>query len=76
MPKDVRSNDVVHWQTMLVTEDAGNAASRVRVGAADWVSPGAVSMPDGALSFAEGALVHDPDGHVMMLIAFNKRPRP
>ena len=68
-PKDLRANDIAHWQTRLVAEDlaqAGEAARRARI---DLVSPGAVAVEASKSGFSEGLLVRDGDGHAMQLIA-------
>jgi glycerol uptake facilitator-like aquaporin/catechol 2,3-dioxygenase-like lactoylglutathione lyase family enzyme len=67
-PADTRANDLVHWHTTVVVGDLAAAAARVRAGRASLVSPGPVSLPDGALGFGSGLTVRDPDGHVMRLI--------
>jgi catechol 2,3-dioxygenase-like lactoylglutathione lyase family enzyme len=67
-PADVRANDLVHWQTTLVTHAVGAAAHQARAGLFHWVSPGEVVLPDKQLGFSKGLLVHDPDGHVIQLV--------
>ena len=68
LPSDTRANDLVHWQTTLVTHDAHTVAQRLRGGKFAFVSPGVVKIPDRKLGFAKGFLVRDPDGHVMQLV--------
>ena len=65
---DTRANDLVHWQTRLMTADTAAAAERLRPGKFAFVSPGAVALEDPSLGFTKGFLVRDPDGHVMQLI--------
>ena len=67
-PADLRANDVVHWQTELVTSDDGKAAEALRAGRFDVVSPGVVQVPEHELGFKQALLVRDPDGHVMELM--------
>ena len=66
-PADVRANDIVHWQTTLLTDDVDLLAKKLRDARVSFVSPGVVSMPDQA-GFSKGALVSDPDGHNVLLI--------
>ncbi len=66
-PVDHRANDLVHWQTRLITADASATARTLRTGKAAFVSPGPVDQPSPQLGFARGLLVQDPDGHVMQL---------
>jgi len=57
-PEGARANDLLHWETALVTEDVDGLAARLRAG-----EP--VELPDGGLGYREALLVSDPDGHVM-----------
>jgi catechol 2,3-dioxygenase-like lactoylglutathione lyase family enzyme len=68
MPSDIRANDLVHWQTTLVTRDVPGAAHRLRAEKFALVSPGVVACAEAQLGFAAGLLVRDPDGHAMRLI--------
>ena len=56
-PADARVNDLLHFETALVTREV--AALGERLAAAR------VELPDDALGFREGFLVADPDGHVL-----------
>ena len=67
-PADERANDLVHWQTTVRVPDAGAAAAAVRRGRFRLVSPATVELPDTALGFRRGILVHDPDGHAVQLV--------
>jgi catechol 2,3-dioxygenase-like lactoylglutathione lyase family enzyme len=67
-PADARPNDLVHWQTTLLTTDADAAAHALRAAGTTFVSPGAVTLPRRQLGFGKGFLVRDPDGHVMEVV--------
>jgi catechol 2,3-dioxygenase-like lactoylglutathione lyase family enzyme len=67
-PADARPNDILHWQTALVTRDAAGAARRLRAARAPFLSPGPIALPRRELGFRKGLLVRDPDGHVMEVI--------
>jgi catechol 2,3-dioxygenase-like lactoylglutathione lyase family enzyme len=67
-PSDTRANDLIHWQTTLVSHDVGAVAQQVRASAFSWISPKVIAMPENQLGFAKGVLVRDPDGHVMQLV--------
>jgi catechol 2,3-dioxygenase-like lactoylglutathione lyase family enzyme len=67
-PSDVRANDLVHWQTKLVTRDAQGAARSLLADKFLFVSPGVVTVADGMLGFTSSFLVRDPDGHVMQIV--------
>jgi catechol 2,3-dioxygenase-like lactoylglutathione lyase family enzyme len=66
-PADTRSNDLISWQTRLLTRDIQTSTARLLPRTFAFVSPGVVAMSDGSLGFRKGALVRDPDGHAVML---------
>jgi catechol 2,3-dioxygenase-like lactoylglutathione lyase family enzyme len=67
-PADLRANDLVHWQTTLVTADAAAAARRLRPPVTAWVSPGEVTLPlDDAAGLGRALLLRDADGHALRL---------
>jgi catechol 2,3-dioxygenase-like lactoylglutathione lyase family enzyme len=68
MPDDVRSNDLIHWQTTLVTRGIAGVAQRLRAGKFALASPGVVALAEGQLGFSKGLLVRNPDGHAMQVI--------
>jgi catechol 2,3-dioxygenase-like lactoylglutathione lyase family enzyme len=63
-----RSNDLMHWQTTLVTRQPDSVAQRILAGKFAFASPGVVTLSEGLLGFKRGSLVRDPDGHAMQLI--------
>lgn len=68
-PQDIRSNDLMHWQTTLFVANADAMLQRMRDGNARFISPGAVvTIPEAALGFKRGLLVRDPDGHAMRVV--------
>ena len=67
-PPDVRANDIVHWQTMIATDDLDLLAKKLRDAGVRFISTGVVVMPKGKAGFAKGALVSDPDGHSVLLV--------
>ena len=67
-PADARANDIAHWQTTLVAESLDAVLPLARAHRVSLVSPGPVAAP-AALGFTNGALVRDPDGHALRLVA-------
>jgi len=67
-PADVHANDIVHWQTMIKTDNVDLMAKKLRDAHVHFVSSGVVSMPKDKAGFSKGALVSDPDGHDVLLI--------
>ncbi len=67
-PPDVHANDIVHWQTIIATDDLDLLAKKLRDARVSFVSPGVVMMPKDKAGFSKGALLSDPDGHSVLLI--------
>src|SRR5438874_8867179 len=65
-PADIHANDIVHWQTMVATDDVDLMAKKLAD--AHVVSSGVIVMPKDKAGFSKGALVSDPDGHDVLLI--------
>lgn len=69
-PADLRANDLLHWQTGLVTENAEGLAESLSRAHYSFVSDGVTSINGKALGFRRGFLVADPDGHVMRVAEY------
>jgi catechol 2,3-dioxygenase-like lactoylglutathione lyase family enzyme len=67
-PADVHANDIVHWQTMIATDDLDLLAKKSREAHVRFVSSGVIAVPKDKAGFSKGALVSDPDGHDVLLI--------
>jgi catechol 2,3-dioxygenase-like lactoylglutathione lyase family enzyme len=67
-PIDIGANDLLHWQTKLVTRDATAVERSVLMDRFSLVSSGVIALPNGEMNFTKSFLVRDPDGHVMQLI--------
>ncbi len=67
-PKDTKSNDIVHWQTKLVTSDLDRIAALLRKQRFDFVSTGVIGLRESPLGFIRSLLVRDPDAHTIQLI--------
>jgi catechol 2,3-dioxygenase-like lactoylglutathione lyase family enzyme len=68
-PPDARANDLAHWQTRLYVRDPGATVERIRAAKTPFISPGVVRLTTQDLPFTQGALVRDPDGHALQLVA-------
>jgi catechol 2,3-dioxygenase-like lactoylglutathione lyase family enzyme len=68
IPADTRPNDLVHWQTILASDDAEGVAHAVRTSACTMLSSGVVTPAGAELGFRKGLLVRDPDGHTLKLV--------
>jgi catechol 2,3-dioxygenase-like lactoylglutathione lyase family enzyme len=67
-PVDAHANDIIHWQTMMVTDDLDLLAKKLRDAHVPFVSPGVIILPKDKARFSSGALVSDPDGHSVLLV--------
>jgi catechol 2,3-dioxygenase-like lactoylglutathione lyase family enzyme len=67
-PADVRPNDLIAWQTRLVTNRAEAATRQLPSGTFAFVSPGTVALRESRFGFRTGALLRDPDRHQIMVI--------
>src|SRR5216117_2738373 len=65
---DVRANDIVHWQTMIATDDVDFLAKKLREAHVSFVSTRIIVIPNHKSGFSKGALVSDPEGHNVLLI--------
>ena len=63
-----KANDIVHWQTTIVTDDVTALARKLRQERVDFVSSDVVVLPRDKTGFAKGVMVSDPDGHNVLLI--------
>jgi catechol 2,3-dioxygenase-like lactoylglutathione lyase family enzyme len=64
-PSDEQANDVVHRQTILLTEGAEAAARQLQTSRVNFVSSGVFVNQTGELGFSKAFLVRDPDGHAV-----------
>ncbi len=67
-PADIHADDIVHWQTMVISDDVDLLAKKLRDAHVGFVSSGVVVMPKDKAGFSKGVLVSDPDGHDVLLI--------
>jgi catechol 2,3-dioxygenase-like lactoylglutathione lyase family enzyme len=67
-PMNTRSDDLFHWQTTLIVDDAETVAQRLRANGYIFVSSGVIEIPQQTLGFKKGFLVKDPDGHVVRIV--------
>jgi catechol 2,3-dioxygenase-like lactoylglutathione lyase family enzyme len=67
-PPDKHANDLMHWQTKLVTKDIEAATAHLRLGRYALISSGLIQLTEPVLGFKRSLLVRDPDAHAMQLI--------
>src|SRR5881227_1834959 len=64
-PTDERANDVIHRQTVLVTENADETAQGLTFAKANFVSSVLILNHNRELGFTSAFIVRDPDGHAV-----------
>jgi catechol 2,3-dioxygenase-like lactoylglutathione lyase family enzyme len=69
MPFDIHANDVLHWQTTMLTSSPDRLDGLLPLRVFSLVSPKAISLPAAGLGLSVAALVRDPDGHAVRLAA-------
>lgn len=67
-PAESRANDLIHWQTIIVTTNLEALTQHLRDEHVSFVSSPVVVVPKDTLGFSKGALVRDPDHHPVLLI--------
>lgn len=67
-PAGARANDLVHWQTTLISRDAAALASVLRERKWDFISRGLVRPGQSDSEDRSGFMVRDPDGHALRII--------
>lgn len=67
-PRDSKANDLWHWQTRFVTENAPEIAQRLRTNRTSFVSTGVITLPDEKIGFRKSLIVRDPDGHAVEIV--------
>ncbi len=67
-PSDKRANDLLNWQTKLVTTDIEGSLASLREGKYALVSSGLIRLSEPSLGFRRSFITRDPDAHAMQLI--------
>jgi len=66
-PSDEHPNDLVHRETIVVTNDAKTAAKKFANSGAKFVSSGVVTESHEQSGFSKAFLLRDPDGHPVLV---------
>ncbi|HMQ15455.1 MAG TPA: VOC family protein [Phycisphaerae bacterium] len=68
-PANAQTNDLLHWQTTLVSRDVPALAGRLRAVGARFVSSGVARSGESWPANREAFIVRDPDGHALKVVA-------
>ncbi|HRI21018.1 MAG TPA: hypothetical protein PLA68_08685, partial [Panacibacter sp.] len=66
-PADTRSDDIWHWQTTLIVDDAAKLYNKLKMINCVFVSKGIVELKNGSGKNSKAFIVRDPDGHAMLV---------
>jgi catechol 2,3-dioxygenase-like lactoylglutathione lyase family enzyme len=67
-PKDLRTNDIAHWQVRVIVADGATGSQVARESRGSVVSKVEMDLPDERLGFRRGAIVRDSDGHAVEFV--------
>jgi catechol 2,3-dioxygenase-like lactoylglutathione lyase family enzyme len=68
MPGDEHSNDVIHHQTRLVTDNIETVLNQMEERHYQLISSGIATFAKAEIGFHFGVIVRDPDGHAIELV--------
>ncbi|MCG3127245.1 MAG: Metallothiol transferase FosB [Phycisphaerae bacterium] len=68
-PADAQTNDLLHWQTTLVSNNVSALANELRASRARFVSTGVVRSSESRPAIRKALIVRDPDGHALKVVA-------
>ncbi len=67
-PTDSRTDDIWHWQTTLLVENATALYNKLRRDNYKFVSKGLVELKQKNGNISKGFVTRDPDGHAMLIV--------
>jgi len=66
-PADSRTDDIWHWQTTLITDDASKLYDRLTAAGYKLVSKGLITLYNKEGKIAKAFIIRDGDGHAMLI---------
>jgi catechol 2,3-dioxygenase-like lactoylglutathione lyase family enzyme len=64
-PADEKPNDLIHWQTRMISSSAAADASELAKARSVLISSGVIELPRTISNFRKSFLARDPDGHAL-----------
>lgn len=64
-PGDERTDDLVHWETILTTASLDALYAKLKAANIRMISPMVANIPDAQYLYKRGFYLRDPDGHVV-----------
>ncbi len=66
-PKDERADDLIHYETIMITNQLDELYTKLKLEKIEFVSKGIVNIPESNYLYKRGFYIRDPDGHVVGL---------
>lgn len=64
-PKDERADDLVHWETIVKTDNAESLFKKLKSSNVNFISKQVINIPSSSYGYKKGFYIRDPDGHVV-----------
>lgn len=64
-PQDERADDLIHWETIMITNDAISLYQKMKEQNVTFISKKVVNIPQNQYGYKKGFYARDPDGHVV-----------
>ena len=65
IPKDERSDDLIHYETIMITDNTEALFNKLRKEGVVIISSAVIQIPDSTYLYKKGFYFRDPDGHVV-----------
>ena len=66
-PADSRADDIWHWQTILITDDAAKLYDQLTTYGYKLISKGLVDVHNKNEANSKAFIIRDPDGHALLI---------
>lgn len=70
-PKDERADDLIHWETIMITNDAASLYQKMKKLNVVMISKQVVDFSQNQYGYKKGFYARDPDGHVVGIFEKN-----
>jgi catechol 2,3-dioxygenase-like lactoylglutathione lyase family enzyme len=64
-PPDSRPDDLIHWETIFITDDLEKLFMKLKMNNVPLLSDKPITLPNAQHGYRRGVYVRDPDGHVV-----------
>jgi catechol 2,3-dioxygenase-like lactoylglutathione lyase family enzyme len=64
-PRDERADDLIHWETIIKTDDVESFFRKIKATETPIISNRIATLPSTTYGYKKGFYIRDPDGHVV-----------